>query len=546
MKNPCKIALFLLTTLVLSGCTKGKTPSNSEQGKQLSGSITIAIPMSSEEISVLTAVADEYRHINPRVTINIDGSGLSGTYNDWLNSILANNDMTTVTADVVRNNMASQYFGSNKFVDISQYLSKKNPYANDNAWRDGFETIALTPNGSHGELYSLNFKSTQVSLFYNKSIFQEANIDVNGIVTWSDFKNALQQIENTYPSGDVIPLAIDGSASSFWSGQMSWLFRVYTDQYFRSVANDVHTQPGDWNYDEFFDGDWSYKPHPSDYDASLSEEERNNLAWFNDNAERYTKNELRLLQGIMKSNYGPNTEKFKNMLANFRDVFPRYCGEAFSSDKSSFFWNGKAAITLDETSLLVLWKNKKEIAPDTMFDVGYFSFPIMECHPDYPDGAPDMDYTRSIGGPHGYYGVINKTTKQTELVMDFLMFWASKQGQDIEMQAMDELGIAIKGKPYIKDVEIPESINLSSGMFLKGIADDNPAVLFARGLGDEPLSTRDFQSLTERLFVIQNLSIDRYATDMQNSLINNMSKYLKIRGYRSNCLDNDNVTISPF
>lgn len=546
MKNPCKIALFLLTSLVLTSCTESKTPSGSEPGKQLSGSITIAIPMTSEEISVLESVAQEYRKINPRVTINIDGSGASGTYNDWLNSILANNDMTTVTADIVRNNKASQYFGSNKFVDISQYLSKKNPYADNSPWRDGFESIALTPNGSRGELYSLNFKSTQVSLFYNKSIFAEANINADEIVTWSDFKNALQKIENTYPSGDVIPLAIDGSSSSFWAGQMSWLFRVYTDQYFRSVANDVHTQPGDWNYDEFFDGDWEYKPHPTDYDSSLSEEERNNLAWFNDNAQTYTKNELRLLQGIMKSNYGPNTDKFKNMLANFKDVFPRYCGESFSSDKSSYFWNGKAAITLDETSLLVLWKNKKEIAPDTMFDVGYFSFPIMECHPDYPEGAPDMDYTRSIGGPHGYYGVINKTTKQNDLVMDFLMFWASKKGQDIEMQAMEELGIAIKGKPYIKDVVIPESINLSSGMYLKGIADDNPAVLFARGLGDEPLSTRDFQSLTERLFVIQNLSIDKYATDMQNSLINNMSKYLKIRGYRSNCLDNDNVTVSPF
>ena len=535
-----------MTSLLLVGCGNGKKTSESEQGEQKKGSITIAIPMSTEEKEVLEAVVSEYRKINPRVNVSIDPSGSSGSYSEWLNSMLSNNDMTTITADIVRNNLASQYFGSNKFVDISQYLSKKNPYADNAPWRDGFEPIALTANGSHGEIYSLNFKSTQVSLFYNKQIFQQAGIDASTIVTWSDFKNALSQIEATYPSGDVIPLAIDGSSSSFWSGQMSWLFRVYVDQYFRSVSNDVHTQPGDWNYDEFFDADWEYKPYPSDYDSSFSEEERNDLAWFNDNAQRYTKNELRLLQGIMKSNYGPNTEKFKNMLANFRDVFPRYCGDAFTSDKSPYFWNGKAAITLDETSLLVMWKNKKEISPETMFDVGYFEFPAMESHPDYPQGAPDVNYTRSIGGPHGYYGVINKTTKQTELVMDFLMYWASKVGQDIEMKAMEKLGVAIKGKPYIKDVVIPESINLSSGMYLRGIADDNPAVLFARGLNDEPLSTRDFQSLTEKLFVIQNITIDKYATDMQNSLINNMSKYLKMRGYRSNCLDNDNVTVSPF
>lgn len=551
MKRFLWVVLAVIMTFTCVTCGKKTQSSVPESGDSSTdytrkGSITIAIPMSQEEKTVLEAVASAYVDLNPLVSVTIDSGGSSGTYYDWLNNLLSNSNMAEVGADIVRNNMASHYFGSNKFVDFSQYLYENNPYSDNQAWIEEFDAMALKANGSNGEIYSLSFKSTQVSFFYNKEIFEEVGVSADDIVTWNDFIEVLDKIEKHYENGEkeVIPLAVNGSASSFWSGQMSWIFRTYVDQYFRSVAADVHTREGDWNYDELFDGDWEYKPYPSDY-VGLTETEAERKAWFNDNSLTYTPNELRLLQGVLNGQYGPATDKYKNMLANLKQVFPRYCGNAFSSDKSNFFWTGNAAVTLDETSLLVQWKNKKEISED-MFDVGYFAFPAMECNPAYPEGAPDVNYTRSIGGPHGYYGVINKSSEQTALVMDFMKFWASRRGQQIEMNEMEKLGIALKGIPYIKGLVIPDSINLSSGMVLRGIADDNPAVVFARGLGDEKNSTREFQTYTQELFVSGKLNIESYATKMQEAMVKYVPDYLENRGYRSNALSGGNVTVSPF
>ena len=170
----------------------------------------------------------------------------------------------------------------------------------------------------------------------------------------------------------------------------------------------------------------------------------------------------------------------------------------------------------------------------------------MEENSNYPGVLPDVNYTRSIGGPHGYYGVINKSAEQTELVMDFMMFWVSKQGQDVEMAKRAEMGIAIKGIPYVNGVEIPDSINLVKDMTLRGIVDSNPALTFARGLRDEGESTRDFQTYMQRLFILQDLTIEEYGPLMQKSLVDHMDEYLKLRGYRSDALDNGNVSGNPF
>lgn len=548
------LTLLLSLTFVMTAAACGE-PSGPENGDGTNpggettnkrGSITIAIPMTTEEEEILQAVVDAYRKINPMVSITIDPSGSSGGYYERLNSLLSNDDMSKVTADIVRNNMASQYFGSNKFVDFAPYLQEENPYAENQLWSEVLNPIALQPNGARGEIYSLSFQSTQVAFFYNKTIFAECGINADEILVWSDFVEACETIDKKYSGeNDVIPLAINGSASSFWSGQMSWIIRTYTDQYFRSVAKDVHTREGDYNYDPIKDAGWKYGADPADY-PNLSVQEANEAAWFNDDARFYTQNELRLLQGILSGEYGPDTDKYKSMLANLRQVFPKYCGNAFTSDDSTAFWAGKAAIALDETSLLVSWKNRTEVSPEMAIDVGYFPLPAMEEHPDYPGVLPDADYTRSIGGPHGYYGVINKSAEQTKLVMDFMMFWVSKQGQDVEMAKHEEMGIAIKGVPYVKDVEIPDSINLVKDMVLRGIVDFNPALTFARGLRDEGESTRDFQNYTQRLFVLQNLSVEDYGNLMQQSLLEHMDDYLETRGYRANALDNGNVTVSPF
>jgi ABC-type glycerol-3-phosphate transport system substrate-binding protein len=489
----------------------------------------------------MQAVVDGYRAINPLVSVSIDPKGAGGEYPNWLNTVMSGENLEKVSADIVRNNLSSHLFGSGKFVDFAQYLSEENPYAGNAVWSDTLDGMALVPTGSNGEIYSLSFQSTQVSFYYNKAIFTAAGIDADDIVLWNDLIAACEAVK-TYDGG-IIPLAVNGSADSFWSGQMSWIFRTYVDQYFRDVTNEVRTQSGDWNFNRFKDEAWAYKPYPSDY-VGMTQSEAQKAAWFNDDPRVYSYNELRVLKGVTDGVYGHNTDRYKNMLANLMQVFPKYCGNAFTTQDDTSFWTGKAAIALDTTDLLVEWKKKTDISPDTMFELGRFDFPAMTSHTDYPAGAPAVNYTRSIGGPHGYYGIINKNAKQTALVMDFMKYWVSKAGQEIEMQKRKELGLCIKGVPYVKDVAIPPQINILGDTVLKGVADFNPALIFARGLGNEGLTTRDFQNYTQALFISKTLSVDAYASQMSASMNSNMQNYLTSRGFRANALDN--VTVNPF
>ena len=545
MKNKLKILSLIIAMLFIFVACGGNDNNINNNDSAKKGSLVIAVPMTTEEKSVLQAVADAYRIHNPLVSVTIDAKGGEG-YKDYLSSILSASNLENVSLDIVRNNLVTHFYGSNKFVDFTQYLSEPNPYANDNMWRDTLDSIAYIPDGANGEIFALNFQSTQVSFYYNKTLFNQAGINADNISSWTDFVNACELIEeNTDVTNAIVA---SGNEDSFWSGQMSWIFRTYVDQYFRDVAEDVHTQNGDWNYDRIKDGNWEFQALLSDFeDENLTEVEKMEIAYYNDDPRIYTMNELRLLDKITNEELGHNTSRYKNMLANLKMVFPTYCTDGFSSSTpdETAFWTGKAAITVDTTDLLIEWKKRYDLDPDNMFEIGRFDFPAMTTNSSYPDGAPYADYTRSIGGPHGYYGIINKSASQTALAMDFMMYWASKEGQDVEMQKRKELNLLIKGVPYVKNVNIPEEINILGDTKLKGIADFNPACIFARGLGNEGNTTRDFQNYTQQLFAKTNaIPIDTFSNYMQASLNSHMEDYLNNRGYRSDCLND--VRLYPF
>ena len=124
-----------------------------------------------------------------------------------------------------------------------------------------------------------------------------------------------------------------------------------------------------------------------------------------------------------------------------------------------------------------------------------------------------------------------------------MKFWTSKQGQKITMDKRVELDFYLTGIPLIKGVEIPERINKIGDLKLKGIADRNPANIFARGLGNEGNMTREFQENAQKLFS-NNINIDTYASNMQSAVIFYMDKYLESRGFRTNSLDD--ITKYPF
>ena len=513
----------------------GKTPSDT-----LSGNVTIAIPLTTEEEQVMRAVADAYMVKNPFVTISIDAKS-AADYKDWLSQTLTATDMNTVTMDIVRNNEVSQYYGSNKFVDFSQYLGETNHYYNDQIWQDTMEPTVYTANGSNGQIYSLNFETTQVLIYYNADLLTQAGVNVEDITDWNKFADACQKIKDLGDS--YTPIAISGDRLSFWSGQLSWLFRVYVDQYFRSIADEVHTRPGDWDFGPLTDANWSYKPHASDWTDVYPNETEAFLAAANNDGLGYKQNELRLLEGIMTDKWGQDDPRYKDMLTNFLKVFPQYVGSGFGADNQDTamtpFWGGTAGFTIMTTDLLNEWQKRE----NKNFELGVMDFFPMLDNPAYEGGAPDIDYTRSIGGAHGYYGVINKNAKQTELCMDFIKFWTSKEGQEVAFAKRVELNFLLTGTPLIKGLDIPESINIYADRVLRGIADNNPAVDFARGLRNEGNTTRAYQENTQKLFA-GTIDVEEYGEAMSQAMKEFMPDYLESRGFKSNALDD--VTKYPF
>lgn len=532
-------AMVFVLSFAFFGC-QDKEEDDKNPLNTLSGNITIAIPLTSDEEQVLRAVADVYMQKNPLVTVSVDAKSAQD-YKDWLSTSLTATDMNTVTMDIVRNNEVSQYYGANKFVDFSQYLGETNNYYGGQIWQDTMEPSAYSSNGSNGQIYSLNFETTQVLIYYNKDLLKSAGVNAEGITNWDEFVQACAKIKAL--GSQYTPIAISGDRLSFWSGQFSWLFRIYVDQYFRSIANEVHTREGDWNFDPLKDANWEYKPNPEDWADVYEDEAQRFIAAANNDGVGYKQNELRLLEGVMQEKWGQNDPRYKDMLSNFLKVFPKYVGAGFGADNQDTammpFLSGTAGFTIMTTDFLNDWQKRES----KNFELGFMDFFPMLDNEEYPGGAPDIDYTRSIGGAHGYYAIVNKNAAQTKLCIDFMKFWTSKEGQEISFEKRAQLNFLLTGIPLIKGLEIPDSINLNKDRVLRGIADCNPAVDFARGLRNEGNTTREFQENTQNLFAGK-ISVEQYGLNMSAAMKKFMPDYLESRGFKQNALDD--VTKYPF
>lgn len=538
--------IFSLTALM---ACDNDVDNNGNNDNDLSGTININIPIGNNELIALQKAVSSYRLINPYVNINItqqDGD----SYSDWLAQQLAS-DTSNITADIVMNNEVAQFFSANKFVDYSDYLTRSNPYADNQMWRDVLMEPAYRANGSRGEIYSLNFESTQIVFFYNKKIFQQAGLTVDGTTTgeprtpatWDElinFSSIISQTPNSGGQGNYSALAIAGNATSFWSGQMGWLIRVYADQYFRSFINDVRSKPGDFNYNNRIDANWQYKPLPSDF-TDLSEQQAFEAAIYNDSPSNVTVNLVRVLNMLNNNEIGPIHPKYQDMLVNLKKMIPLYTQPGFAGSDINgaydAFWSQRAAMCFIGTDFYKSYHLYNDgLSEEQKMQIGTFYCPPMTWA-GTANGQPDVDITRSVGGPQGYYGVINKNQKQNDLVMDFMMYWASKQGQEIIFDSFEEQGWYINGKVFINDIEIPDSIHPSKDLIFQGESDLNPIQFVARGLGAEPLSLRDFQVNIVRYFNGE-LTVSQYASLMQNRLKHFIPHYLADRGFSADSINN--------
>ncbi|MGN6483664.1 MAG: ABC transporter substrate-binding protein, partial [Thermomicrobiales bacterium] len=303
-----------------------------------SGAITLALQSNDEQ--TYKALADAYVAKNPDVDVRLELKPTDG-YQEFLRAQFAGG---TPEVSIVNGNVVADLIQARKFVDMSAYLDRVNPYTGA-PWRDSMDEVSIQnmANPVTGEMYTLNLETVQVLWFYNKTAFEKAGIlaeaeelagtDTNQ-PTWDQFLDWCDKLS----AAGYIPVAIEGDYTSFWESRFGWMARMYLDQYTRDEAELVRAQPGDWNFREGVDDTWVYDPADP----------------HNDDSTRITFNTQRKMIALRDGTQDVKGARFAALYENFKQFSDRAAppGWLGTSDAYPLFLTSKAAIRLDVAALL--------------------------------------------------------------------------------------------------------------------------------------------------------------------------------------------------
>ena len=566
MKKVVSLFFGMVMLVVFAACSNGtdnpsETPTPTpEAGRK--GTVQITIPANAEAENSWLQMIKAYKQIpgNENVTVKMTPFSDSASYTDWLTSTLASG-VQNVSADIVVGDVAGQYMKTH-FVDLLPYLSTPNPYASNAEWKSVFEQAAYRTYSSESALYTLSADTTQVFFVYRKDLFAHFGKDVPE--TWDELEELCDFFSKTQvygrPEKTYIPLALGGNPSAMGL-PIGWLMRIYGDQYFRNYADIAHAQSTDYAYDPMVDADWSYKPNLSDYTGTDAEKK---LAAVNlDNPESYTANVLRAYseyfseggQNHKHAKYMDILENMKAVIGNPAYMVPDYPNSGYGA-ALGYFYADEAVMTVAATDFISAYAAQKGITPEEALetDLGVFYAPPMTDNPSVPGGAPDVNYTRMLGGPNGFFSVVNKSTAQTELVMDFMKYVFSAQGQQIRINYLSDNKYIITGTLLVKGVTVPTRLNtvlqgvLPTDNAYFGEADFNPFVLIDSGLrtytGLSQSHTQEaYKTALHDYLIKKAITKETFGTTVYNSMQQYFPSFLDQIGYRADCLND--VTKNP-
>ena len=520
-------AILLMSAFaVFVGCGKGNGGGGGDGGDvptdkiDYNGTINIDLPVKDfpfEDVA-LKKVADAYIKLHPETTINLEAQ-TSSTYKDWLDSQFSGGAAVT-DADIVQTLLISNAYLTTKMVDYSSYLVKPNPYHQNTIWKDAMEEDAYPLSTDRSGIYTLNYSTNMSFFFYNKTLWRQAgltNADGSDKVpaTWDELIQFCEQIKQN--TQNIVPFAAGGA--TYTTGAMSWLLNIYGDQYYRGIAEDVHAVAGDYCYDPDIDADWS-----------LDLTDKNN-----DSPSNYTQNILRFYGKLMDNEITPKDAKYQAMITNLKRLIPTHCQTNFISNNyyqaEELFWGGSAAMVYNTTDFFNTYKQIFEARPEAnQFEIGFFPAPPMTGT---GEGKPDADTVRSVGGAVGWYGVVKKDKKQNDLVMDFMMFWGSQEGQDIFNRSIREQGAYISGNSLVKGVDTPAEIYPAKAFEFPGLCHNNPVGQFFGNLaGMNGSSYQTFEMLCKQMFN-EDITVSRFGEQLTRAFQTDLPSYFSQMGWKS-------------
>lgn len=380
------------------------------------------------------ALVKAYKEVQPEVTVKIElkGAAFGGSagYPTWLNTQLASQNPRP---DIVSGNYSPTY-GS--YVNFDYYRYCTNPYTG-HRWDEDLNFDFCVERNNLGVRVMLPTQAVHIQWFYNKDLFERLGVDVPK--TWPEFMALCEKVR----AAGTIPTTL-----RFDFRYHQWLAEILWDQYSRPHFQYLRALPGDWCFNPDVDRAWHYDPSDP----------------FNDVMP--TTNRIRMFQAIRDGVIRYDTPAFVRFLENMKTI-AQYTPSDFlvesvgtGGDPYSLFLRQEAAMHLDGTWLLP--QIEKDMAELGQTDNGIerklkpFRWGIFDTPPQVDPLV--VGPVRSIESASGeYVSVIHKNQAQTDMVVDFVMFWLSAPGYQAHVDgqvAADEF--IPTGKIMVRNVRIPE------------------------------------------------------------------------------------------
>ena len=489
-----------------SGSSGGSSSGGNKPGKTIT--IEFYTTVNIVEKNALQAVADaysdyKYNQEGVNVEVILDNNDNPATYMDNVRK-MAEDGVTLPT--IVMTSVASEYYGTNKFVDLSEYLEDVNPYmSGKTVWKDGLEDDAYRTqvSGSTMTIPGLSYSSNYLTVFYNKSavktllkgnsaVAEDGTIDQSKI-TWEWLLNALETAK-TADKRFSTPFGLSKSEQSNGEGSfnmLSHLVNMYLDQYYRNFINEVHSAEGDYSYNEEIDPSWTYNADDAGNDA-VSKYSYNlnkvvdlyfNQEGYNPTSARYTE-VMQNLYGLMS--YADNTASYNDTFNFFNNTTSVFEGKDSSYSNLRLFY----VEALDyvrtyrdafktQSGGNVTYASAEQIAKE----LGWFLMPAMTPSAEAL-AAGAATNVRPFGGPQENYGIINSGNSETTAqAIDFLMYLFSPTGQNAIYSSYKAANNApITMRQLVKNVEIPTAIDYTI-VKAEGDCNTSPYLVFGKCSG---------------------------------------------------------------
>lgn len=446
------------------GSTASARPLNPETYRlaaeqTLSGKVVIGINSNPED-SVKKALTAAYKARQPNVELVWETAlRPADEYVSWLGTQLASEP---IALDVVAGNYVATYRG---YVNMDQYRGTTNPYSGQ-IWDADLNWDFFRGTNATGSRIMLPTRSVHINWFYNEALFAKAGV-VAPPKTWAEFVSVSEKLD----AAGITPVGIN----FIWQ-LPQWFSEIYFDQYHIDWVETVRAQDGDWNYDPDLDGSFTF---------DVTDPFIHNT---------YTYSPQRFYKAVQDGTLRFDTPAVTDLITNFKKMFPRFATDDFfvTSDTYTKFLQQKVAILADGSwSLGQLRADLKALSPERLAElkiepgtVSTFKWAIFE-NPAM-EGDLIKSVPRSVESATGeYISVIEKDQAQTDLSIDFVMFWLSADGYQAYLDAEWEVaGFSPGGPLQVRGVTVPDKeSSLFSGLKELGNAEVNYNGFWVSGAG---------------------------------------------------------------